>query len=54
MKIIMTIFYKEKIYRIDENKKIYTEGFMFIVMHHFATVNLNTFVCAEARRIAYE
>jgi len=49
MKIIMMIFYKEK-FIVLMKIKIFTEDLMIIVTYHFATVNLNTFVFAEAKR----
>jgi hypothetical protein len=49
MKIIMMIFYKEKIYFINQTK-INIEDFVFGVMHRFMSVNLNTFVFAEAKK----
>jgi len=54
MEITMMIFYKKRKFIGLTKIKFIPEIFMFSVMHHFATVNLNTFVCAEARRIAYE
>jgi len=48
MKIIMMIFYKEKFIALAKIKFI-PEIFMFRIIRQCRTVNLNTFVFAEAK-----